>query len=159
MAEYAFNYDLAQEGQIADSSTRRIDTDYMDLTAISELPFGIAVNARTNNTGGRGLVPWTTNVVSVGYDGTVFGITVFDPTQISGKYVGAMPVSVLTIGRIYVLTQIGVSIGDRAYVIEGSGLFTNVATGNTEIGVWMTSTGAITSPTLAVLSFNLEASR
>lgn len=157
MAEYAFNYDLAQEGQIADSSTRRIDSDRIDLKLVPELAFGIAVTR--HDAVSRGLVPWTTSVISTGYDGSVFGITVFDPTQVVGKYEGAMAVSVLTMGRIYVLTQNGVSKGDPAYVTEGTGLFTNLASGNTKIGVWMSDTGAITSPTLAVLSFNLEASK
>ncbi len=159
MTQYSYNFDVAQAGQIADASTRRVDTDYIDTNLVTELEFGVAVNRHEAGSGGKGLIPWTTNVISGGYDGTVFGITLFDPTQVSGKYEGAIPVSVLTSGRIYVLTQNGVSKGDNAYVIEGTGLFTNVATDNTRIGVWMSDTGTITAPVLAVLSFNLEASR
>lgn len=155
MAEYAFNYDLAQVGQIADSSLRRVDSDRIASGLVPyELEFGVAVHRNEAGAVGRGLIPWTSVAVD---GGEVFGVTVFDPTQIAGKYVGAMAVSVLTFGRIYVLTQNGVSKGDNAYLIEGTGLFTNVAAGNKKVGVWQTDTGAITSPVLAVLSFNLEA--
>lgn len=157
MTAYSRIFDKCQAGQLADCTIRRVDTDYIDKN-ITGLEFGIAV-VRVDNGSSKGLKPWTT---STEIDGSFFGITVFDHTKTAGKYLTPSVASVLTLGRINVLTQIGVSVGDIAYLEEGTGLFTNQPQNagledNFKIGVWMTDTGVITEPTIAVLSINLEA--
>lgn len=157
MTAYGRVFDEGQAGQLADCTIRRVDSEYIS-NSVAELAFGIPV-ARIDSSSDRGLVPWTTATLATG---RFFGITVYDTTKVLGKYITPCKASVLTLGRIKVLTQIGVSIGDKAYIEEGTGLFTNVATNaddedNLEIGVWMTDTGVITQPTIAVISINLEA--
>lgn len=159
MTAYGRFFDKAQAGQIADCTTRTIITDHIATPVFTELPFGIAVTKGEINP--IGLEPWTTNVPSGGVTSRVFGITVFDQTFIEGKYTAPCPVNVLTNGHIWVTAKIGVSRGDKAYVEEGTGLFTNAATNgdgdnNTLIGIWMSSTGNVTN-SLAIISINLEA--
>lgn len=160
MTAYSRTFDIGQAGELVDCSVRRIDTQYIDLSDVVDIEFGVAVTRKNDPVPERGITPWTSSTVTEGNRQRIFGITVFDRTKIEGKYVGATPVSVLTLGRIRVLAQVQVNIGDKAYLEEGTGLFTNLATNdddedNTEIGVWMSDTGA--EPTLATLSINLEA--
>lgn len=162
MTAYSRIFEVGQAGELADCSMRRIDTEYMDRVDVSEIEFGVAVTRKDVALVQRGIIPWTSSVVAAGNTHRIFGITVYDRTKIEGKYVGATPVNVLTAGRIRVLTQNGVSAGDVAYLEEGTGLFTNVATNlagdnNTQIGIWMSDTGAIAEPTLAIVSINLDA--
>lgn len=162
MTAYSRTFDIGQAGELVDCSVRRIDTQYIDLSSTPDLEFGIAVTRKNDPAPERGLVPWTSSTITSGNTQRIFGITVFDRTKIQGKYVGNIAVNVLTIGRIRVLAQVEVNIGEKAYLEEGTGLFTNLAQNldeedNTEIGVWMSDTGTITEPTLATLSINLEA--
>lgn len=157
MTAYSRLFDVGQAGQLADCTIRRIDSEYVDIN-LTGLEFGIPVIRYEAGTD-KGLIPWTTSTTP---NGKFFGITVFDHTKVAGKYITPCVASVLTFGRIKVLTKIGVSIGDKAYLEEGTGLFTNEAQNaavedNFEVGVWMTDTGTITEPTIAVISINLEA--
>ena len=162
MTAYSRIFDVGQAGELVDCSIRRIDTQYIDLSDVVDIEFGVAVTRKNDPVPERGITPWTSSTITAGNTQRIFGITVYDRTKIEGKYVGATPVNVLTLGRIRVLAQVEVNIGEKAYLEEGTGLFTNLpqnlaAEDNTEIGVWMSDTGTITEPTLATLSINLEA--
>lgn len=106
MTNYSFNYQVAQEGQISDSSLHRIDS----ATAIPGIDFGKAVSlfsfAGTNDM-----------AVSL-YNNTreVFGVTGFTMVNSAGVYNISDRCSVLSFGRIYVKTEIQCYPGDPAYL-------------------------------------------
>lgn len=157
VGEYSFRLPQGQAGQIADSSLRRIDSKY--ITA-GTLEFGVPVY-NTGNTTEAGenseVAPWTETA-----NGSVAGISVFDPTKIrtiteaGGKYTGPSDVAVLTFGRIFVVASVAVNAGEKAYLVEGTGAFTNVAAGNTYVGIFKTAGNPIGDFPLAELNFDLE---
>lgn len=78
------------------------------------------------------------------------GITVLDTTQLEDKYPQYATARVRTKGPVVVTASVQVAKGDPAYFIPASGLYTNVATNNTLIGKFETSTTGATQ--LAVLN-------
>lgn len=148
---YSFRLFQGQPGQIADSSIRRIDTKHINS---GTLEFGVAL-AKTTNT--DEVKAWTSTA-----DGSIVGVSVFDPTKIrtitevGGKYTGPSDVAVLTFGRIFVTPVVDVTAGDKAYLVEGTGAFTNVATDNTYVGIFKTSSKVVGDFPLAELNFDLE---
>jgi hypothetical protein len=149
---YSFRLQQGQAGQIGDSSIRRIDSKY--ITA-GEIEFGVALAQVLGAT--DHVAPWTAAA-----NGSVVGISVFDATKIrtltevGGKYTGPSDVAVLTFGRILVAPSVQVGGGDKAYLVEGTGAFTNVAAGNTYVGIYITSGGPVGDFPLAELNFDLE---
>lgn len=149
---YTFRLPQGQAGQIADSSIRRVDTRHI---TSGTLEFGIALCNVVGDT--YGVAPWTGAA-----NGSVVGISVFDPTKIrtitevGGKYTGPSDVAVLTFGRIYVTPVVDVTAGEKAYLVEGTGAFTNVASGNTYVGIFKTSSTVVGDFPLSELNFDLE---
>ena len=121
---YTQDYVIGQVGQIADTSSRTIDS----FAAEGEIGFGIAVTRGTNKQ--KQVIPFL---------GTGFvGISVFEHNE-DGLYKDEDSVSVMTSGRIYVTTAATVVAGTTAYAVNATGLFTNVATDATAVGKFLTS--------------------
>ena len=125
---YTQDYVIGQVGQIADTSSRTIDS----FAAEGEIGFGIAVARGTNKQ--KQVIPFA---------GTGFvGISVFEHNE-DGLYNDEESVSVMTSGRIYVTTAATVVAGTIAYAVNATGLFTNVSTGATAVGKFLTSGAGI----------------
>jgi hypothetical protein len=141
MAEYAFNFDKAQVGQIADSSIHRIDS--YPTSGVNPLYFGRPVHY--NN----GLVQ------AAGSADPVLGISVFSITQLEGFYPPSSAASILTFGRIYVVTGDAVAANTSAYIDVGGNFGSYAFTGNGKlVGTFLSNAGA---GELAVLEFNTDA--
>ena len=121
---YTQDYVIGQVGQIADTSSRTIDS----FAAEGQIGFGIAVARGTNKQ--KQVIPFA---------GTGFvGVSVFEHNE-DGLYNDEESVSVMTSGRIYVATAATVVAGTTAYAVNATGLFTNVSTGATAVGKFLTS--------------------
>ena len=68
------------------------------------------------------------------------GITVLDTTQLQDSYPQYATARVRTQGPIVVQASVAVDAGDLAYFVPATGVITNVATDNTLIGKFETST-------------------
>lgn len=77
------------------------------------------------------------------------GITVMDTTQLQDSYLQYSTARVRTKGPVVVTASVAVTAGQAAYFIPATGLLTNVATNNTQIGKFETSA---TAGGLAVLN-------
>ena len=121
---YTQDYVIGQVGQIADISDRTIDS----FAAEGTIAFGIAVARGTNKQ--KQVIPFA---------GSGFvGISVFEHNE-DGLYNDEDSVSVMTSGRIYVTTAATVVAGTTAYAVNATGAITNVATGATAVGKFLTS--------------------
>ena len=121
---YTQDYVIGQVGQIADISDRVIDS----FAAEGTIAFGIAVARGTNKQ--KQVIPFA---------GSGFvGISVFEHNE-NGLYKDEDSVSVMTSGRIYVMTAATVVAGTTAYAVNATGAITNVSTGATAVGKFLTS--------------------
>ena len=102
----AFDSTLGQVGQIADASSRTIDS----FAAEGIVPFGVAVQ--------RGTDP--DKQAKVFSDGSLLGVSVFSHTEESGQYEDKSSVSVMTHGRV-IMSASGIAAiaGDPAYAVPG----------------------------------------
>lgn len=123
---YLFDSKRGVKGQIADGSLRIVDS----FAAEEEIEFGQAVERGTNE-----------EKQVVGFDGGDFlGVAVFSQTQVEGKYPETSEVSVMTKGRVVVdALLVDVDAGDTAYVVDATGVYTNLAASATEVGTFLTS--------------------
>jgi hypothetical protein len=80
---------------------------------------------------------------------TFAGVTVLDQTQLQEGYPQYSTARVRTKGPVVVTASLAVNNGEPAYIVPATGVFTNVATSNTLVGKWETST---TAAGLAVLN-------
>ena len=120
---YTQDYVIGQVGQIADISSRTIDS----FAAEGQIGFGFAVARGTKQ---KQVIPFL---------GTGFvGISVFEHNE-NGLYKDEDSVSVMTSGRIYVTTAATVVAGTTAYAVNATGAITNVSTAATAIGKFLTS--------------------
>lgn len=156
MGRYGIYYTTAQAGQLADNSSRDIITRAND---VAPLAFGVpvalkeaAVNAAT---GSNPVVVKATSAST-----KILGISVFNqPTEpiysddvIAYEYKPSEPVSILTEGDIYIKAAVDVAAWDPAYITD-TGTFTNVASGNKRIGVFIEEAKA---GDLSVLRFEIS---
>ena len=144
MTAYSFNIDLAQAGQIADASVRRVDS-YPNHNG--NLDFGVAVHINAQN-----------QTYKSGRVDPVIGITVFSHNHSVGYYPPKSAVSVLTKGRIYVTTINVAVVNNTLAYIDVAGNFTDVAVGNAMVdnklvGMFLTSS---TVGGLSVLEFDFD---
>ena len=107
MAAYDIRFETNQVGQVDDTSLRRVDS----WPTNSNLQFGIVVTIDSFN-GSYGVEPWLPGEFA-------FGITAYDPIQIDGYYHIDKMASILTFGRITVITVDDVEPGESAYVKTG----------------------------------------
>lgn len=107
MAAYDYKFETNQVGQVDDTSLRRIDS----FPTNSNLQFGVVVTIDSFN-GSFGVEPWAP-------DEFAFGITAYDPIQIDGFYPIDKMASILTFGRITVITIDTVEPGESAFVKTG----------------------------------------
>jgi hypothetical protein len=130
MTAYKFNFDNAQEGHIADSSIRRIDS----YPAATNLSFGKVIKVEVEViTGSLFAEPWTFNEYP-------FGITVYDPTQINGYYQTNTMASILSFGRIFVKCEDDIIAGQLAYIDSATGNITGIfGVTHRAIGIFLTS--------------------
>lgn len=69
------------------------------------------------------------------------GIAVLDVNQPTGKYEQYSTAAVMKQGVIVVTASVAVAVGDPIYYVPGTGVLTNVSSGNTQLpGEWATST-------------------
>lgn len=135
MTQYAYNFDIGQLGQIADSTTVRNIDSYI---AEGVIEFGVALKRGTDKQ--KQVLTWA-DAITV----PVVGIAVFSHQgsralfATSANYQINDSVSVMTKGRVYVTTALNVVAGDLAYVTATTGAFTNVATNNLLVGKFLTS--------------------
>lgn len=139
MSNYGFSHITAQAGQIADASIRVIDSYPYENSNIN-LDFGIAVYLNGNSL-----------AIATSAD-PVIGISVFSHNHPIGYYSSYDAVSVLNKGRVYVRVSVDVTFQQLAY-IDLIGQYTNVATDNKLVGMFLTS--AVTND-LSVLEFNFD---
>jgi hypothetical protein len=95
MTAYQFNFTNAQEGMLADSSLRRVDSS-VAIVPGNIIGFGKAVSV--------GDFAGTFELVALPYDNTreVFGVTVYTPVNFDGVYNISDRCSILSFGRIFV---------------------------------------------------------
>lgn len=95
MTAYSFNFDNAQEGMIADSSLKRVDSS-VTIAVNNTIGFGKAVSV--------GSFGNTFELAAFPYDNTqeIFGITVYTPVNSNGIYQNGDRCSILSFGRIFV---------------------------------------------------------
>jgi hypothetical protein len=142
MAEYAFNFDKAQKGQIVDSSIHRIDSYPC---GDDNLDFG--VGAYVDN----GVLKKYTSGAVLGT--FIQGITVFSQTCIKGNYKKGDAVSLLSYGRIWVIASADVIANTTAWVND-SGHFVNQTDGTVSFaGLYLTSAS---NGELVALDFSYE---
>ena len=125
MTAYKFNFDNAQEGQIADSSIRRIDS----YPAATNLSFGKVIKVEVEViTGSLFAEPWT-------YNEYPFGITVTN-----GYYKTNTMASILSFGRIFVKCEDDIIAGQLAYIDSATGNITGIfGATHRAIGIFLTS--------------------
>ena len=117
---------IGQSGQIADATGRTVDS----FAAEGVVAFGAAVERGTN--------PAKQVVEFAG--GDFLGVAVFSHTEVTGQYEDEASVGVMTKGRVIVDTlAVEVEAGELAYVVDATGVFTNVSTDATACGTWLTS--------------------
>lgn len=80
------------------------------------------------------------------------GITVLDTTQLQESYPQYATARVRTKGPVVAIASVAVQPGQSAYYVPASGVLTNVATDNTLIGKWETTTTGANQ--LAVLNLS-----
>lgn len=128
MSQLTYSQDMAlgQAGQIADASTRVIDS----FAAEGAIPFGRAVARGTDPA--KQVIPFL---------GTGFvGVAIFSHTEVTGQFEDESTVAVMTSGRVIVDTlAVDVTAGETAYAVNATGVYTNVATDATAVGTWITS--------------------
>lgn len=117
------------EGMIPDMRTPGEDRS-LNVETAAGIGFG---KAAFHGTGDRQIVV---------ADGTAkfAGVTVLDTTQLQDSYPQYATARVRTQGPIVVQASVAVAAGDLAYIVPAAGVFTNVATSNTLIGKFETST-------------------
>jgi hypothetical protein len=95
MTAYQFNFTNAQEGMLADSSLRRVDSS-VAIAVGNIIGFGRAVSI--------GSFGGTFELVALPYNNTqeVFGVTVYTPINFDGIYHDGDRCSILSFGRIFV---------------------------------------------------------
>lgn len=122
---YTQDFIKGQAGQIADTSSRTVDS----FVAESVIAFGIPVARGTSKE--KQVIPFV---------GTGFvGISLFVHNE-DGQYAIKESVSVLSKGRVHVDTlAVSVVAGETAYVVNATGAYTNVATSATAIGKFLTT--------------------
>lgn len=127
--EYGYTDDIAQIGQIVDSSNRVVDS----FAAEGVIEYGVAVKRGTDKA--SQVLTWAGDVNT-----PMLGVSVFTQNT-TGNYVVDSMVSVMTSGRVFVNVEAGITVvaGERAYVDVTSGAFTNVATANLLVGKFLTS--------------------
>lgn len=133
MTAYDIKFENNQVGQVDDTSIRRIDSAPTN----SNLQFGVCVTLDSFG-GSYGVEPWAANTFA-------FGITTYDPNQIDGFYHLDRMASVLTFGRITVLTIDAVEPGESAYVYAGGvigGVPAVITPNDLHIGYFLTSADA-----------------
>jgi hypothetical protein len=121
-----FDSALGQAGQIADTVNRTVDS----FAAEGVVPFGAAVE--------RGTDP--AKQVKAFDGGAFVGVAVFSHTEVTGQYEDEAAVGVMTKGRVVVDTlAVNVTAGETAYVVDASGVWTNVSSNATAAGKFLTS--------------------
>jgi hypothetical protein len=112
------------EGAIPDQRPRTVASKLVETAA--GIGFGKAVI--------RGTADNQIKVSAAG--GSLLGITVVDNTQVATAadvYPQYATAAVMQKGPVVVIASVAVADGDPVYVVPATGLFTNVATGNTAI--------------------------
>jgi len=121
-----FDSALGQAGQIADSSDRTVDS----FASEGVIAFGAAVERGTDPA--KQVKPFDGGVLA--------GVAVFSHTEVTGQYEDKAAVGVMNRGRVVVDTlAVDVTAGETAYVVDASGVWTNVATSATVAGRFLTS--------------------
>lgn len=117
------------EGMIPDMRTPGEDRS-LNVETAAGIGFG---KAAFHGTGDRQIVV---------ADGTAkfAGVTVLDTTQLQDSYPQYATARVRTKGPVVVTASVAVNAGDAAYIVPATGVFTNVATSNTLVGKFETST-------------------
>ena len=128
------------EGMIPDMRTPGQDRS-LNVEPAAGIGFGRAV--------GQGTGERQIDVIATGQATAFLGVTVLDNTQLQDSYPQYVTARVRTKGPVVVNASKAVAAGASAYVIPASGLFTDVATGNTLVGAWESTT---TAAGLAVLN-------
>lgn len=90
---------------------------------------------------GQGTADRQIRAIATGQGTKFIGVTVLDITQEGDRYAQYATARVRTKGPVVVKPAVNVVAGDPAYVVPADGGLTNVATGNTRIGMFET-TGA-----------------
>lgn len=126
---YLFTSGRGLAGQKADLSSCTIDSYASEGT----VAFGQAVKRGTD-----------TEKQCVAFDGgTILGVAMFSQTtEIPevASYQDKEAVSVMTEGRVIVdLLAVSVTAGETAYVVDATGVYTNVSTAATAIGTFLTT--------------------
>ena len=126
LSNASFTMPLAQAGQIADASSRTVDS----YASEGVVAFGSAVQRGTDPA--KQVAPFTGGVFA--------GISVFSHTEETGQYEDKGSVAVMSSGRVVVDTlAVEVEAGEAAYAVDATGVITNVATSATAIGTFLTS--------------------
>lgn len=126
-------------GQIPDMRTPGEDIS-RNVETVNGIGFGVAVAQGIDDNGCR---PFGTGATKF------LGVTVLDKTTLANNYPQYSTARVRTEGPIVVVAAAAVAAGDKAYMVQASGAFTNVAAGDV-IGVFETS-GAAGTPVVLVL--------
>ncbi len=148
MTQFAYEFDKAQIGQIADSSNRTVDS-YL---AEEEIPFGVAVMAGTNYD--KQVKKLTSLTFYLGFSvyshvnvskRELWGVTGVTQTIETNKYAINSSVSVLKKGRIFVATAEPVTAGQYAYVHTDGTLHNDPEAGveKLRVGRYLTSGQAL----------------
>lgn len=90
---------------------------------------------------GQGAADRQVRAIATGQGTKFIGVTVLDSTQENDRYAQYATARVRTKGPVVVKAAVNVAAGDPAYVVPADGSLTNVASGNTKIGMFET-TGA-----------------
>ena len=121
-------------GQIPDMRTPGRDIS-RNCEPAAGIPFGSAVAQGTADRQCRAL--------ATGQGTKYLGVAVLDKTtNASDRYQQYQAVRVRNEGPVVVRASVTVAAGDPAFVIPATGFFTNVATGNTPVGMFETSGAA-----------------
>lgn len=119
------------KGMVPDMRSPAMDVS-RTVEAAAGLGFGVAA---AQGTADRQVKPWAAG-------GKFIGVTLLDTTRRGEKYDQYDTANVRQLGPVVVQPSVSVVAGDSAYIVAASGLFTNVATGNTLVGKFETSGAA-----------------
>ena len=126
LSNASFTMPLAQAGQIADTTSRTVDS----YAAEGVIVFGSAVQRGTDPA--KQVAPFAGGVFA--------GIAVFSHAEETGQYEDEGSAAVMSSGRIVVDTlAVEVEAGETAYAVDATGALTNVDTSATAIGTFLTS--------------------
>jgi hypothetical protein len=131
------------EGMIPDMRTPGEDVS-RNVETVAGIGFGKAV--------GQGTADRQILLIATGAATVFTGVTVLDTTQLQDSYPQYATARVRTQGPVVVTASVAVAAGDAAYIVPATGVFTNVATGNTLVGKFETSTSG--AGQLAVLNLS-----